>query len=527
MRVVTGMLVQESNTFSPRLSDCSFFASGCLLFDDALLSGMIGSRTELAGFIAAARHAGIELVPTIAAWAPSGGPMVPADFHGLVDALLDRLERAGAVDGVHLALHGAWMSADEPDADWWVLERVRALVGPDVSIVASLDLHANVTGRMVASANGLVGFRTYPHVDAYETGERTADLLFAALRSGRRLISASRKIPLIVPPENAQTDHGPLAEVLAAARRAEERPGIRSVSVFPVQPWLDIPELGCATVVVGDDGAAAQQVADDPVRRLWVRRHAFHVPLVTPEEVVCQALAASGGPVLLVDSADSTSSGAPGDSTAILRALLRARPKRHALVSLVDPVAASLAAEADGREIHLAIGGRLDSSRHRPVEVSGRARRIRTTRVTFSGGIGDGLTADVGTAAALEVGAITVLLMTDPVPCYDPALYRAAGLEPSAAQVVVVKSPNNFRQAYREIARRWIYVDAPGASTPRLESLGFARPVRSTLSTIGTGARKEETGEQANDVSFRRGEAPGPGDRHRRARLRVHGPRPR
>jgi len=117
MHVVTGMLVQESNTFSPRPSDRALFASGCLLFDDASFSGMAGRRTELAGFIAAARRREVEFVPTIAAWAPSSGPMVPSEFHHLAEDLLERITRAGEIDGVLLALHGAWVSEDEPEAD--------------------------------------------------------------------------------------------------------------------------------------------------------------------------------------------------------------------------------------------------------------------------------------------------------------------------------------------------------------------------------------------------------------------------
>lgn len=478
MRVVTGMLVQESNTFSPRRSDRASFESGCLLFDDACIPGMAGTRTELAGFVDAAARAEVDLVPTIAAWAPSGGPMIPADFHRLVDELLDRIERAGAVDGVLLALHGAWVSRDEPDADGWVLERVRDLIGPDVPIVASLDLHANVTRRMIQSANGLVGFRTYPHVDMFETGERAGELLFAALRSGHRLATTLCKSPMIIPPENAQTDRGPLAEVLAAARQAELGTGIRSVSIFPVQPWLDVPELGCAAIVVADGEGEAQRAANQLAEMLWERRHAFRVPLVLPDEAVHRALTAAEGPILLVDSADGTSSGSPGDSTSILRALLAVTPRAPALVSLVDPLAARLAAESDGHDVSIAIGGRLDPERHQPVEVTGRARRVRNPLVTFTGGIGDGLTADMGVAAVLEVGAIKILLMENPVPCYDPALYRAAGLEPRDARIVVVKSPNNFRWAYREVARDWIYVDSPGASSPRLESLRFERAPR-------------------------------------------------
>jgi len=360
-----------------------------------------------------------------------------------------------------------------------MLERVRDLVGPDLPIVASLDLHANVTERMVRSANGLVGFRSYPHVDTFETGERAAELLFSALESGRRLTTVLRKVPMIVPPENAQTDRGPLAEVLAAARRAEKRPGIRSVSIFPVQPWLDVPELGCAAVVVTDGaGDAPRRVAGELAAMLWERRHAFRVPLVPPDEAVRRALAAPEGPILLVDSADGTSSGASGDSTAILRALLAAAPSAPALVSLVDPPAARRVAESHDLDVRLAVGGHLDPARHLPVEVAGRARRAASSVVTFTGGIGDGLTADMGAAAVLEVGALKILLMENPVPCYDPALYRAAGLEPSDARIVVVKSPNNFRRAYRDVARDWIYVDAPGASSPRLEALRFERAPR-------------------------------------------------
>jgi microcystin degradation protein MlrC len=478
MRVLTGSLLQESNTFSPQKSDLSFFEAGCLLFGQDCLGGMAGTRTEFGGFIAAAARASVELVPTLAAWANSGGPMSAADFRRLTGDLLDRARAAGPVDGVLLALHGAWVAEGEDDPDGWVLARLREVVGPRVPIVATLDLHANVTERMAAAADALVGYRTYPHVDMLETGERAAELLFDVVRRGRRVSTRFCKVPMIVPPENAQTSDGPLGEVVAAARGAEAEPGVLAVSVFPVQPWLDVRELGCSVVAVGTDAAAAQRHADRLGRMLWERRHRFAVRLLPPDEAVARALAAPEGPVLLVDSADGVSSGAPGDSTAILGALVRAGPTRSALVSLVDPAAARRAAAADGREIALEVGGRLDPARHRPVGLRGRARRVADGRVVFTAGVGDGLVADMGQAAVLEVGPLRVLLMERPVPCYDPALYRAVGLDPAAAHVVVVKSPNNFRWTYREIARDWIYVDAPGASTPRLASLRFARAPR-------------------------------------------------
>jgi microcystin degradation protein MlrC len=479
MRLLTGSLIQESNTFSPLTSDLSFFRAGCLYLDDESLTAMAGKRTELGGFIAASQQVEAKLVPTLAAWAPSGGPMISRDFDWLAAQFLQRVDAAGPVDGVLLALHGAWVSEEDDDADGWLLSQVRQIVGPETPIVATLDLHANVTARMIKAADALVGFRTYPHVDMFETGERAARLLFRLLQHQVRPTMTVCKVPMLVPPENAQTADGPLAPLMDELVRLETQPHCLAASLFIVQPWLDVPELGCAIVLVADDQQAwAQEETQRLGACLWSRRHALRVPLVPATEAVARALAAPTGPIILVDSADGMSSGSPGDSTAILRALLAAQPQRLTLVTVVDPEAARTAAAADGRQINLVVGGRLDPGRHQPVAANGRARRVPNGRVTFAGGIGDGLTADMGTAAVLEVGALRIVLMERPVHGYDPALYRAVGLEPSAAHIVVVKSPNNFRWAYRDIAQDWIYVDAPGASTPRLESLRFVRAPR-------------------------------------------------
>ena len=479
MRVLIGSLIQESNTFSPLRSNIEFFLAGCLLTDEASLTGMADTRTELGGFITECRHLQFEIVPTIAAWAASGGPLVQRDFEILTAQLFARVRAAGPVDGVLLALHGALVAEDHQDADGWILEQLRAIVGPSTPIVVTLDSHANITHRMVAAATALVGFRTYPHVDMFETGVRAAQLLDTILRTGIAPTTRVCKIPMLVPPENAQTTEGPLASLMAEISTLETHPYYLSASLFVVQPWLDVEELGCTVLVVT---VGAPLLAQHDVNRLglslWQRRHAFHITLHAPANAVTHAQMSARGPILLVDSADSVSSGAPGDSTAILGALLEARDARPSLLTLVDPEGARTAAAASGVPLTLTIGGALDSARHRPVTVTGVARRVDVSRIVFSSGVGDGLTADLGAAAVFTVGSIQILLMEKPVPCYDPALYRLAGLEPAEAHIVVVKSPNNFRWTYRSIAREWFYVDAPGASTHRLTTLNFARAPR-------------------------------------------------
>jgi len=487
VRIVVGGLMQESNSFSPIRADLDGFRRGYLAFGSDILEQFRGRGAEIGGFIAAADCEGVELVPTVAAGASSAGHLAATDFQWLVERLVEVIRGAGQLDGCLLALHGAWVAEDEPDADGYVLERVREIVGPSVPIAATLDIHANVTRRMVEAADILVGYQTYPHVDMRETGERAAGLLFRAARGEIHPRTYLRKMPMIVPPENSQTTDGPMAEVESLAREVERRPGILSASAFPVQPWLDVPELGFGAVVVAEGASdAARSAADEIARAAWAARERFLVPLVSPDEAVARALAAEG-PVALIDSADGTSSGAPGDSTAILHALLRLQPcgptGKVVLLTVVDPESARAAVAAGvGSKLEMLLGGKLDPERHRPAEISAVVERIGDGHFTFSAGVGDGLTADMGATAVLKIGEggpdIRAVVMEKAVACYDPALYRSVGLEPREAQAIVVKSPTNHRWTYRDVARSTIYVDAPGAATPRLTSLSYRRAPR-------------------------------------------------
>ena len=502
-RVVVGAIVQESNSFCPTPSGIEHFRAGFMATGTDGLEAMRGTGAEVGGFIDVADEVGIDLVPTIVAWASTGGPMRIDDRDALVSQLLAGLGealRTGPIDAVLLALHGSWVGEDDDDLDGRVLAAVRERVGGGVPIVATLDLHANVTERMARAADGLVGYATYPHVDMRDTGARAARLVNHLVTSKTRSRVSYRRVPMVVPPENSQTSGGPVAVVKRLEAEIGAVPGVLSTSTFVVQPWLDVAEIGCTVVAVIDraiareDAAEASGRLDRAARALWDAREAIRVPLVTPPEAVEAALApghpdvianahatASRGPVLLVDSADSPSAGACGDSPVLIRACLaRGRLPGTVLVTVVDAVAARAASSADGERVTVTLGGSLDAARFAPVRFAGRARRLQSTQVTFAAGVGDGLTADIGVAAVIEgddgtdsTPGLTVLVMSNPAPCFDPAIYRAAGLEPSEAVAVVVKSATNFRWTYRDIARGWVYVDAPGAATPNLKSLPY------------------------------------------------------
>ena len=505
-RVAVGAIVQESNSFCVRSSGLEHFRAGTLAFGAEAHDAIAGTGTEVAGFLEVAAARGVVVAPTVVAWASTGGPMRRDDADALISQLLAAIgeaKRTGPLDGILLALHGAWVGVGDDDLDGRVLGLVRDRVGESVPIVVTLDLHANVTERMARNADALIGYATYPHIDMRDTGRRAAHVLLDSLDGGRRTRVIYQRVPMVVPPENSQTSGGPIESVKRLELAIGAVPGVRSTSTFIVQPWLDVAELGCTVVAVVDWDVEPHVLAD--IRQgmgcaadaLWNARESVCVPLMDPDAALRAALHRTGdavvanpsnlgnadGPVLLVDSADSPSAGACGDSSAILSACLRLGTiPGTVLATVVDGPAAHIAAEAHGQRVAVDIGGSLDRTRFAPVRFAGRARRVPNPVVAFSSGVGDGLRVDLGVAAVIEgddgpdsVHGLHVLVMQNPAPCYDPAIYRMAGINPESATAVVVKSATNFRWTYRAIASGWIYVDAPGAASPNLKSLPYRR----------------------------------------------------
>ncbi len=505
-RIIAGALLQESNSFAPVPTDLAYFETGIFRTGAEALRHATGTGSELGGFIDEADAWGVSLIPTVHACASTGGPILPTDRDVLFASYFARLEaalRSGPLDGVLLSLHGSWVGSDDEDLDGRLLEETRRRVGQSTVVVCTLDLHANVTSRMATNADALVGYATYPHVDMRETGVRGARLLFSALSGGPRPRTLFRKLPLVVPPENSQTTGGPVAIAKSAEAEVAKLPGVLSTSLFTVQPWLDVSDLGSSCVVVMDRSANAVELAEasDGMSRvlqaLWDVRDSVRVELADPVVAVREAIRGGSpmvipnprnvsgtGPILLVDSADSPSAGACGDSSSLLRAIIDAYPNRdtRVLLTLVDPQAARIGRSQNGSRISVELGGLLDRKRFARVRFGGIARHVEETTVRFGAGVGDGLTAELGDVTVIEgddgpdsAPGLSVMVMSRPVACYDPEIYRVAGLSPENASIVVVKSATNFRWTYGSIARGWIYVDTPGAATPNLRSLPFKR----------------------------------------------------
>lgn len=478
LRIGAASIVQETNTFSPVPSTLNDFDGQGIFHGAEVAAAFAGTNTEVAGSLAEIENSGNEAVPVMRAWAMSGGPITDAALGELSEMLAWDLARAGRLDGLALSLHGALVTEAGESGDLVLLRTARQVLGPEAVIGVCLDLHANVTGALIREAQALVGYLTYPHVDQGSTGARIAALVIAQVRRERRLVTQVAKRPLLIPPE-AQSFDGPLGRLRRLAdERLEE--GCLDVSLFPVQPWLDVAELGFAVTVTTDgDPAGARSIAEEIASVAWQIREEFQVPLVNPTQAIARSRRAPRHPVVLSESADSPTSGTPADSPAMVAALLTDGRDLRAAVTLVDaPAVAACRSVGIGGTFSGEVGCSKERRFHRPVQLSGRVAQLGAGSFALTGPVFTGMAVSMGEYAVVTVGNLNVLLTTQPAPTFDPQAYRAAGIEVAELDVVVVRSANLFRAAYETIAYECLILDLPGASTPRLDSLTFERAPR-------------------------------------------------
>ncbi|MFM8251805.1 MAG: M81 family metallopeptidase [Planctomycetota bacterium] len=477
MRIAIGQLWQETNTLNPLPTRRENFNQFGVIHGAALVEQM-ATTNELGGFIQRLRSwpempeiVGLVRLP---AW-PSGAA-TPETFDWILTEMVSAIRAAGRLDGVLLALHGAMSAVDHPDVEGEVLAAVRAALdetpGPHVPLVATLDLHANVTRKMVQSADALVLFHTVPHVDVYETGERGAAVLRRILVDGFRPITAFQKIPCVLPAEKANTQlpTGLSSELRRACQALEARPEFLTAGIATVQPWLDIPEFGSAVLVTTDrrldvTGQLAAQTAAQLADTLWQRRTEYLPELVSMAEAVERAHANPTGLTVLSDAADATTSGAPGDSVWLLQELLTRSWDRPVLVTLVAPAVVQRAQQIGvGQTMTTALGGVRDTQFGTTLELTVEVERLLDARFVLNGHLGKNLPIDMGPTAVLRHDQVRIIVTTMSGPHFAPELFQTAGFDPFAAAVVVAKSPCGFRAVYADRAAQIFSVRAPGCA---------------------------------------------------------------
>ncbi len=476
MQVVIGSISHETNTFSNVPTDLDQFREHLYLGSD-ILSVFRGQHAIASAFLQVAEAEGFEVLPTVWASATPSGLVTDAAFTHLLDHLLQPIAAAASVDGVLLHLHGAMVTQSLDDPEGEILAAVRGVVGRDVPIVATLDLHANIAERMVREADVLVGYDTYPHVDQFERGLEAARLLAAILQGRVTPTMAMRQPPMIVSPQRQKTSYYPMNALIDRAHELEADDRIVNVTVAGGYPFADLEFAGMTMVVTTNNyPTVAQQTADQLAALAWKLRRDFLADVVPPTEAVAEAMAAPAGPVVLADHADNPGGGAPCDGTVLLQTLLAQGAENAVLAVLADPAAvATLVAAGVGVTVTLPLGGRTDRLHGPPLTVTGTVKLISDGTFWPQGPMASGLASSMGRTVVFTVQGVDVIVTEKRIQPTDLELYRCVGIEPTRKQILAVKSAVHFRASHEPIATKIIEVDTPGIHSTRLAAFNYQK----------------------------------------------------
>jgi microcystin degradation protein MlrC len=480
LRIAVGQISCESNTFSAFSCDLDTVRKTGYLYEGDDVLELRGKNNEVAGMIATVEGSGATVVPLLASRWNSSAVVTAECYAYLRGHLLARLKDAGAVAGVLLSCHGSMVAdgIDDPEAD--LARAVRLVVGPRVPVVMTLDLHGNVTRPMVDSLTAILGYKEYPHDDPVTTGERAGRLLLHAAHGDVTPVMAWVGLPMLLTAFNASTKgDGPFAQLMNQAKALEREPGILSASMQFVGSYIDINDMGCSSVVITDgDGERARGEARKLADAFWARRREFLVETVSVAEAVRRGLAIHG-PVILLDTADTTGGGAAGDSIDLVKGLLEAGVTEPSLAMVVDPEGAQACLRAGvGSDVTLSLGHRVDPRWGKPIQVTGQVVRASDGRFTYTGGIFGGTVGSMGPSAVLQIGSIQLLVQSLPTYDWKDEQYRSVGMRSETAKFVGAKNMMNFRNAYGAIMKGQFVLDLPGPTAPDMRSLPFSRARR-------------------------------------------------
>lgn len=401
----------------------------------------------------------------------SAGTLRERDFSRIAAEFLDAVKPV--YEGVYLALHGALAAEETWDAEGYLVAQTRRRIGEDVPLVVSLDLHGILTDSILEHADAVVVYQTNPHTDFYETGRRAAGLLLRLMGGAVKPVMVRVRIPALVRGAECITRSGIFGRLVEKTIEFERSERGLSGGIFIGNPFTDVEDLASNVLLVGDDLAAAD-LACEIAEEFWHARSRMQQPLTALRDSVQMAAAATGR-VVLVDAADATSSGATGDSNAILAEFLRQGVPRSALVPLVDaPAVEACQAAGVATIVRVNLGGSLDP-RYTPVRVEGTVLKLFDGKMQSES---HGEWWDAGPSAVLRCGSVVLVLTSRAVSLYDRTLFQAAGLDVRDFDICVVKSPLCQPRFFEEGAARVIHVDAPGSTSADVAGLGHRKARR-------------------------------------------------
>jgi microcystin degradation protein MlrC len=480
-RIAVGGFLHETNTFAPTKATYDAFVHGggwpsMVMGKDVLTIRNI--NVGLAGFIGAAEANGWELVPTIFAAATPSAHVTKDAYERIAKVMVDGIASAGPIDAVYLDLHGAMVAEHFDDGEGEILSRVRKVIGKDMPLVVSLDLHANVTPEMVEHADALIAYRTYPHVDMADTGRACAKHLALLLKSKQRFAKAFRQLPFLIAISWQCTNDQPtknIYEKLAAL----ESDAVPTLSFAPGFPAADFADCGPSVFAYGRTQADADAAADKIAAIIESHEDDFDGRIYSPDEGVQLAMdfaKTANKPIIIADTQDNPGAGGDSDTTGMLRALVRNKAARAATGVIYDPESAKAAHQAGvGATVTLALGGKSGIPGDAPYKETFIVEKLSDGNFIAPGPYFGGRAMEMGPSACLRIGDIRVVVASHKAQLADQAMYRYVGIEPTEQAILVNKSSVHFRADFEPIAEKLLICAAPGAMPADTASLPWTR----------------------------------------------------
>jgi len=458
---------QETNTFNPIPSSFDSFSPKGHYEGQACFENRMAVHGSVTGAVTAIREAGGQAVPSIIMVSPSGGRVSEEVFSHALERIAHYLDSVGEIDGIYAALHGATCAVNHDDACGELLEFLRSKVGSKV-IAASFDLHANITEKVLQNLDIICGYNTYPHVDQYTTGYRVGKFLMEYLAGDRHHMAAAG-VDILIPPAGYTSLNGSFRNLMEQGKAMVESGRILDFTVFPVQPWLDIPNITSRTVTIGNDPEEAKRCADELAASLLAMREDAQPELWSVDAIIEAAEQnTSGKPVILADSADSPNGGCVGDSPVAAMALQKKNSNLRACMFVVDPASVKQAfALGVGGKGEFSVGAGFTKGMPGPFRAEGEVRSLHDG--VFS--VSRHLKGYLGLSAVVRFGSIDILLCCKGGHSGSPTIFRSFGMEPSHYDLVVVKANTSFRVPYASISDLIYVADTPGAGASNLKQL--------------------------------------------------------
>ncbi|MCE5207802.1 MAG: M81 family metallopeptidase [Chloroflexi bacterium] len=477
VRIAIAGLLHETNTFAPMITTYADFAGDSPemphIHKPEDLLGLKGTHANVstAGFLDVMSDQGHELVPLMLASAQPASTVTKDAFDRLTGQMIDLLREKGPFDAVYLELHGAMVTEEYEDAETEIQRRVRSVVG-NVPVVATFDLHGNIPQMAVDEFDALVGYRTYPHIDVYETGVRAACLMQHLLER-KPIFKAYIQLPYLIAPSTASSFTEPCISIYKKLEQIEKGDGVLSVTFMHGFLLSDIYHAGPSLFTYGTTQEAADNALDQLYDVLMDYEGGFAQRMYSPDEAVERAMKIAEWaekPVVLADVQDNAGGGGTSDTVWVLDALVRHNARDAALGLMYDPEAAKKIHIAGvGAQIELDLGGKLMPG-HSPFHGRFTVEQLFEGDFDPTGPVGRGMKANLGKMAHIRIGGVHIVVSSVRAQMNDRSFFRVVGIEPEKMKIVVVKSTNHYRAEFQPIAQEILIVEAPGAhiENPRI-----------------------------------------------------------